>query len=141
MKIENVEDMYPLSPMQQGMLFHTLHQGEQGMYFEQAVDVIEGRIDPVALHKAWQEIVNRHPILRTIFLWEGVDEPLQIVRKQVELPWYKKNWQEFSSEERKTKLDALLEKDRQRGFQLSQAPLMRFYLIQVDPNVHYFIWS
>jgi amino acid adenylation domain-containing protein len=140
MKIKNVEDIYSLSPMQQGMLFHTLYASESRVYFEQLICTLEGNLSASAFEQAWQQVVERHPILRTAFLWEDLDEPLQIVRQQVKLSWEQHDWRELSPGEQQEQLEAFLQAERQRGFDLSQAPLMRLALIQVDENTYQFIW-
>src|SRR5215831_8169721 len=131
MTMKNVEDIYPLSPMQQGMLFHTLCAPRSGVYFEQLSCTLQGDLNIPAFHRAWQQVVDRHPILRTCFVWEGLDEPLQIVRQQVQLPWAQHDWQEFSPDEQQERLEVFLQADRERGFELTQAPLLRLALIQV----------
>ena len=82
-----LEDIYPATPLQQGMLYHTLYDPESGVYFEQAHCALEGDLRPEAFRRAWQQIVQRHAVLRTHFAWEGLDNPVQIVQRQVELPW------------------------------------------------------
>src|SRR5918911_5121433 len=62
---DNVEDIYELSPMQQGMLFHTLYSPDSGAYIEQSVFAVEGESDILAFERAWQRIIQRHTILRT----------------------------------------------------------------------------
>jgi surfactin family lipopeptide synthetase C len=69
MGLENLEDLYQLSPMQQGMLFHTIYAPESGAYFEQSVFTIKGELEVGAFERAWQHIIDRHPILRSSFLW------------------------------------------------------------------------
>jgi non-ribosomal peptide synthase protein (TIGR01720 family) len=75
-----VEDVYPLTPMQAGMVFHALSQGDQGVYFEQATSVLDGVDDPRVLGAAWQHVVDHTPVLRSRVVWEGVDVPLQRVK-------------------------------------------------------------
>jgi hypothetical protein len=94
----NVESIYPLSPLQQGMLFHTLFAPHTGVYFQQLNCVLRGEIDAGALRKAWERVVARHGALRTCFLWEEVDNPLQVVRKHVKLPWQEHDWSDVPAE-------------------------------------------
>src|SRR5215213_2026644 len=100
MKMKNVEDIYPLSPMQQGMLFHTIYAGEEGVYTEQLSCTIEGPLDVAAFKRALQQAVDRHPALRSYFLWEGLDEPLQVVRDRATLPWTEYDWRALPEGER-----------------------------------------
>src|SRR6266567_5365946 len=83
---EKFEDIYPLSPMQQGLLFHTLEAPESGVYCEQVALELEGNLEEEAFRQAWARVVERHTILRTSFMWEGLEEPLQLVRRRVRVP-------------------------------------------------------
>src|SRR3712207_2079595 len=83
MSRKNVEDIYPLSPLQQGILFHALYS--QGTaYAEQFPMLIEGPLDADALERAFRAVVHRHPALRTAFVWENVPQPLQVVMRDAE---------------------------------------------------------
>src|SRR5262249_44091758 len=77
----NVEDIYPLTPAQQGMLFHCLHRPSSGVYLDQVVcrlEVAEG-FDPAQLHRAFEHVMGRHPVLRSAMVWELADRPHQVV--------------------------------------------------------------
>ncbi|MBW4630838.1 MAG: amino acid adenylation domain-containing protein [Iphinoe sp. HA4291-MV1] len=139
--MKNIEDFYPLSPMQQGILFHTLYAPHSGVYCEQLSCTIAGDFNVSAFQQAWQQIIERHPILRTTFVWEGLKEPAQLVHKQVKLSWEQQDWRGLASVEQQEQLEAFLKTDRDRGFELSQAPLMRLTLVQLAENDYQFIWS
>ncbi|MBA2525656.1 MAG: non-ribosomal peptide synthetase, partial [Pyrinomonadaceae bacterium] len=139
--MKNVEDIYPLSPLQEGMLFHTLHAPESGVYFEQLSTVLGGDLEVASFKWAWQQVLDRHPSLRTAFLWERLDEPLQVVRSQVTLPWMQEDWRGVSPPEQQGRFEAFLEADRGRGFVLGQAPLMRCALIRLAEKAYQFVWS
>jgi amino acid adenylation domain-containing protein len=81
--MENVEDVYRLTPVQEGMLFHHVGNPDSSAYHVRAQVQLEGNVDPQTMERAWHEVVSAHPILRSHFLWDGLDEPLQIVRKEV----------------------------------------------------------
>ena len=137
----NIEDIYELSPMQQGMLFHTLYDPESGVYFEQLNFTLHGYLNVSAFKQAWQQVVARHPVLRTFFSWEELDKPLQLVNEQVELPWVDYDWRGLTPTEQQERLEAFLQLDRQQGFELNQAPLMRFALMRVQEDTYQFVWS
>ncbi len=139
--MENLEDIYELSPMQQGMLFHTLYNPQSNMYFEQTALTIRGRLDGAAFQTAWQEVLNRHPILRTAFYWEEMDKPLQVVHRQVELAWKAEDWRGQSPDASAQALDAFLLADQKQGFPLEEPPLMRFALLRFGEDGYYFVWS
>ena len=136
-----IEDIYPLSPMQQGMLFHTLYDPPSSLYFEQTSLTLGGNLQRDAFRQAWQQVIQQHPILRTAFIWEGVAEPVQVVKRAVPLPLVEEDWTHLTSEEQGERLSAFLEADRQRGFDLAAAPLMRLTLIQTAAQTHEFVWS
>lgn len=137
---DNVEAIYPLSTMQQGLLFQTLYS-ETWEYFQQVSYTLSGTLDPGALRRAWERAVERHPVLRTLFLWERGDRPLQVVRRQVALPWVTFDWRGLPESEQQERLEAFLEADREFGFDLSKAPLMRTALIRLGDEKYQFTWS
>src|SRR5271165_26424 len=138
---KNIESIYPLSPMQQGLLFHTLLAPKSGVYFEQILYTLTGNLQEAAFRLAWQQAVDRHEVLRTLFVWEGQKKPLQVVRRRVALPWEQLDWRGLSGDEQTVKLAAFLQTDRQRGCDLTQAPLMRLALIRMDETGYELIWS
>jgi len=132
-----LQDLYPLSPMQQGMLFHALYEPSSGVYFEQ-MQLTLSNLEPTAFKAAWQHQLERHSILRTAFLTEH--QPiLQVVQTEVPLLWREHDWREMSSETQDQQLSALLQEERSKGFDLNQAPLMRFDLIRLDEQRYEFI--
>jgi amino acid adenylation domain-containing protein len=141
MSVRNIEDIYRLSPMQQGMLFHSLYAPETGAYFEQASWTLRGDLNVTAFEKAWQTAVNRHTALRTAFMWEDLEEPLQVVYRNVDVPIKLLNWQEMDDTVLSAKLTEFLEADRAEGFHLSEPPLIRLTLIQTGKEVYKFILS
>ncbi|MDZ8085086.1 MAG: amino acid adenylation domain-containing protein [Nostoc sp. DedQUE12b] len=141
MNQNNIEDIYELSPLQQGMLFHTLVTPNSGMYFEQFCYALQTQVDVPAFQKAWQRVLDRHPILRTSFYWENLDKPYQVVYRQVDLPWDFQDWRELSSQEQEKHLEAFLAADCKQGFTLSQVPLIRLALIQVADKAYQFVFS
>lgn len=141
MKLHNVEDIYPLSPMQQGMLFHSLYEPKSTVYFEQFVCTLRGDIRTDLFRQAWQQLVDAHGVLRTCFIMETLEQPVQVVRQQVELPWQQFDWRLFSPEQQGSKLRAYLQTDRQQGFIFDQAPLIRCFLGRITERSYYFVMS
>lgn len=141
MKLENVADIYPLSPVQEGMLFHCLNSPESGVYVGYYTCKLVGQLNADAFQSAWQEMVARYSCLRTVFLWDGLEQPLQIVREKVELIISQQDWQKLSSTEQEIKLQQFLQSDRLQGFDLAKAPLMRLHLIQLSGKAYQFIWT
>ncbi|HEX8821363.1 MAG TPA: amino acid adenylation domain-containing protein, partial [Archangium sp.] len=131
----SIEDVYPLSPLQQGMLFHVLHASSTGMYLNQLSWELHGPLDVTALSRAWQETVARHAILRSAFFWEGLEEPLQVVLRDVQLPLRSEDWREVPISEREARFAAWIQADRRRGLKLERAPLLRFALLRMGERV------
>ncbi|MBN3958480.1 condensation domain-containing protein [Nostoc sp. NMS8] len=138
---ENIQDIYPLSPIQHGMLFHCLHAPEMELYHSQSVYTFSGNLNIDAFKYAWQQVATRHTILRTSFYWEELDKPLQVVHQQVEVPVDYQDWQELDPLEQQEHLQSFLESDRLRRFDFSQAPLMRLAIIQIQEHTYYLVWS
>ncbi len=140
-KTRNIFAIYPLSPMQQGMLFHSLYDPESRVYFKQMTIDFKGKIDVTAFASAWQKVVDRHSILRTLFVWENLSAPLQVVLKQVNLPWTNLDWVQLSPTEQQEQLKELLSTQKEQGFSFNQAPLMNCTLIKLSVDSYKFIWN
>ena len=136
-----VEDLYRLSPMQQGLLFHCLYAPQSGLYFEQMQNRFEGEFEVEGLKSAWREVMERHAILRSSYHWEGLSSPVQLVHAAVQPEWLEEDWRELSSDVQEQKLEHFLAADRERGFDFTHAPLMRFALLRLGDDVWQFVWS
>ncbi|WP_447008461.1 amino acid adenylation domain-containing protein [Saccharothrix isguenensis] len=136
-----VEDVYPLTPMQSGMLFHSLSEGDQRLYFEQLSFVLEGVTDSTVLARAWREVVERTPVLRSRVVWEGVDEPLQVVCRDVAVPIRELDWTGLSPDARDRELRDLLDLDRAAGVDLAAAPLLRVVLARLSDTEVRVVWT
>ncbi|MEH2062640.1 MAG: amino acid adenylation domain-containing protein [Nostoc sp.] len=137
---QNIQDIYPLSTMQEGMLFESLYAPDSGVYFEQITCTLTGNLDVEAFSQAWQQVVEKHSIFRTAFVWESLSQPLQVVYREVLVRVMTIDWGEFSKVEQQEQLETFLSAERQQGFQLSLAPLIRLYLIQLDSHSYQFVW-
>ena len=134
-----VEDIYPLSPLQEGLLFRVLQGPQTDDYFLHLSCRIEGRLDTNAFARAWRAVVARHTILRTAFLWSDLAEPLQVVKREVELPWEEADWRSLSDQG--ARLDDYLRDNRARGFDLTRPPLLRLALFRLADETHQLVWS
>ncbi|SMC85680.1 non-ribosomal peptide synthetase [Lentzea albidocapillata] len=130
--LPHVEDVYPLTPMQAGMVFHSL----DGVYVQQTSFVVTA--DPDELAAAWQRAVDRTPVLRSSVVWEGVPEPVQVVHAQAPVPIRHLDWTRGDREEL---LRALLESDRVEGMDLATAPLMRLTLARLPEDEVQVLWT
>ncbi|WP_439862472.1 amino acid adenylation domain-containing protein [Pseudomonas antarctica] len=128
-----IADLYPLSPMQQGMLFHTLYEPEAQAYINQLRLDIEG-LDLLAFGRAWQAALERHDILRSSFHWLDLDSAHQVIHRQVDL-------QLQVIEDPHADFDALADAERERGFELSTAPLFRLTLVRATGTAWHLIFT
>jgi amino acid adenylation domain-containing protein/non-ribosomal peptide synthase protein (TIGR01720 family) len=135
----NVEDLYPLAPLQEGILFHSTRAPASDPYFQQLTAGLAGPLDAAAFKGAWQRVLDRHPAPRTVFLWRKVERPLQLVRRTVEMPWTVEDWRGVPDLE--ARWQGLLAADRARGFDLERAPLMRVALVRTGEASHRLAWS
>ena len=134
--VERLADLYPLSPMQSGMLFHSLYDPQGSAYVNQLRIGISG-LDPARFKAAWQAVFERHDTLRTGFL-QG-EQPLQWVARSVELPFIEKDWRQQPAQE--NALNELARNELAQGFDLAAPPLMRLVLVRVSQDTHHFIWT
>ncbi|HEY4425459.1 MAG TPA: amino acid adenylation domain-containing protein, partial [Pyrinomonadaceae bacterium] len=135
----NVTDLFHLSPMQQGMLFHILYAPNTDVYLGQFSCVLQGDLDASALGIAWQQTLNRHEVLRASFIWENLDEPLQLIHESVSVPLEQHDWRVEANE--RERWEAFLVHERQRGFDLSTPPLMRLALVRLADDSYGFVWT
>ncbi|HWI16713.1 MAG TPA: amino acid adenylation domain-containing protein [Vicinamibacterales bacterium] len=136
-----VEDAYPLAPMQQGMVFHSLFEEHSGVDIIQLACVLEGDVRAELFQRSWQQVMDRHQALRTVFLAEHGAEPLQVVLEHVDLPWQVLDWRNVPVAERPSRLEEFLRADRSLGFPIDKPPLMRCAFIQLDAGCAQFVWS
>lgn len=135
-----VEDRYELSPLQEGMLIHSLAEQGVGMYVSQGVHTFD-QINVDAMEQAWQMVVDRHEVLRTSFTWDSLDKPQQVVHAQVRVNFEMHDLQPFADWEQKIKLRALLTADRNKGFDLSRPPLFRLHLLKRSEQSYYLVFT
>jgi thioesterase domain-containing protein len=138
---KNVEDIYPLTPMQHLMLLHSIQAGGNSVLFSQISYEIRGPLDAEAFRGAWQALVARHGALRTAFLWEGLAQPLQVVRTAVTLPYRSVDLSELSAEQRAGAIESLRREDAEAPLTLGRAPLMRCTLVRLGSERHLFLWA
>ncbi|TDC71920.1 amino acid adenylation domain-containing protein [Actinomadura sp. GC306] len=131
----DLEDILPLSPLQQGFFFHALFDaGDSDVYTAQFVLDLEGPLDVPALRTAAETLLRRHPNLRAAFWHEDLSRPVQVIPRTVELPW-----EEVAASE--AEADALVVRERARGFDMTAPPLLRFVLVRMGPERHRLVFT
>ncbi|MCK8108989.1 amino acid adenylation domain-containing protein [Pseudoalteromonas sp. 2CM41L] len=137
-KGKNVEDIYPATGMQQGLLFHSAL--ESGAYVNQSVfDCIELDVD--TFKQAWEQVLKRQSIFRTSFV--GIDEgnAHQLVNSDAKMPWHEVSLTHMGESEQLNVIESMRVADKQTGFDIEVAPLMRMHLIDLGNGRHRVIWS
>ncbi|WP_019925401.1 non-ribosomal peptide synthetase [Nocardia sp. BMG111209] len=137
----DVEDIYELSPLQQGMLLHSMYDGAADMYLSQHTYAIDGPLDTAALVRGWQSVLTAHPVLRTSFHWQGLDKPLQVVHRDVELPVRHHDWSADGDDRQRERLVHLQTEDRAAGIDPEVAPLQRLQVIRLGDDRHALMWT
>ncbi|MEZ5230345.1 MAG: condensation domain-containing protein [Acidimicrobiales bacterium] len=147
--LDGVDDLLPLTPAQTGMLFETLSQSDPEVYFEQVRFDLVGPLDLDRFRAAWQLVHEQHSMLRTVFLWDGLDEPLQAVLSEVELDW---NVVGVAGDDDAAAVsdgagsprewaDQLAAQRRSTGIDLGVGPISSFDLLPIDDQRMHVIWS
>lgn len=135
---ERIESVFPLLHMQGALLFHKLQAGRDEGFLQLSCS-LSGPLNVEVFQKAWQKVSQRHAVLRTSLHWEGISQPVQVIQPQVQLTWRMEDWREEAyTEEHFTQLRA---EDLLEDLPLTQAPVSRFHLIQIDDTTHLFLWS
>ncbi|MGA9770380.1 MAG: amino acid adenylation domain-containing protein, partial [Blastocatellia bacterium] len=139
--MKNVEDVYPLTPVQGGMLFHTLYEPGSGVYVENLGWTLKGALNISEFERAWQHVTDRHSILRTAFFSEGLEEPLQVVRRRVKLHIEYEDLRGLDAGQQQEHLDTYIHSERKRGFEMTKAPLIRLAILHWAEDTYRIVWS
>jgi len=139
-RLHAISAIYPLTPLQEGMLFHGLYDRQSAAYIEQFCCELHD-LDVQALQRSWEQLLNRHTILRTGFNYEELPIPVQYVYKTPRIPFEILDQRQLSPEQQEAAIEAYIEQDRERGFNYQEAPLMRITLIQTGERKYYMLWS
>ena len=136
-----IEDVYPLTPMQEGLLLHTLLEPGTGLYYMQDRYRINSALDPERFAQAWQAVIARHEALRASFCWNVGEDMLQVIHKPGSTPIEYLDWSADPQDEQEPRLQALLKAEREAGFDLlNQAPF-HLRLIRVAEARYWFMMS
>ena len=138
---DSLKDIYPLSPLQEGILYHDRLENGSPAYFQQSACRIEGSLDIRAFEAGWNTLIDRHDILRTIFVHKGMERPLQVVAKEKRIDLRFADISGLSEERQDAYLANHLDKDRKEGFSLSTEVPMRVAVIKRSADCHEIIWS
>ncbi|HET9256037.1 MAG TPA: amino acid adenylation domain-containing protein, partial [Pseudonocardiaceae bacterium] len=137
----SVEDIYPLTPLQAGILFHSLVDTASGAYLDQVRLLLDGVSDARALGLACQRVADRTPALRSAVAWHGVEQPLQVVHRRCSVPTTYHDWRDLPPQRREEELARVAEADRAAGMDLTTAPLLRLTIATITDDQVLLIWT
>ncbi|WNW10413.1 amino acid adenylation domain-containing protein [Pseudomonas sp. DTU_2021_1001937_2_SI_NGA_ILE_001] len=137
--MNNIEDIYSLSPTQHGLLFHSVVEADSRVYYQQLSLEIQGPLDTTAFRSAWQALMQRHAVLRSAFLWEDLDDAYQVVQQGIELPLSLLDWR--ARDDQQAALEALALEQRALPLELNDAPLMRVALVRLAEQRWHLTWT
>lgn len=139
-----LEDIYMLTPMQEGMLFHSIYERESAAYFEQVSYRLHGHMEPLWVEKSINELFKRHDILRTAYVFKEMDRPLQLVLNERRVDFTYRDLRGGETDDRgdiETQVRDFKMADRRRSFNLEEDVLMRVTMLHVKNNEYEFVWS
>ncbi|BCJ33854.1 hypothetical protein Athai_13570 [Actinocatenispora thailandica] len=139
--MSEVEDIYPVTPMQAGLVFHCVAENQRGLYVVQMRFDLVGPLDAEALRTSWRATVARHEALRTAVIWDGVTRPVQAVLRTVELPFITHDLRGVDAAAQPDSVADIMRADRMHGYDLAEAPLMRVLLVRMSEERHLMVWS
>ncbi|GAB2724272.1 amino acid adenylation domain-containing protein [Streptomyces bullii] len=139
--VSGLQDVLPLSPLQQGMLFHARFTDGADAYTVQKVFGLAGPLSADAFTRACQAVVERHTALRAGFAQSAAGEPLQLVARHVTVPVHHHDLRALAAEERDARLAELLARDKRTRFDLADPPLLRFSLVRLEDERHLLVLS
>ncbi|WP_139487924.1 non-ribosomal peptide synthase/polyketide synthase [Brevibacillus dissolubilis] len=136
-----IEKIYPLANMQKGMLFHAMEDASSTAYFQQTVMQLRGVVDPAILEDSFNEIMQRHEILRASFEFQRVEEPRQVIMEQRNAEFAYMDIRDLSHPDKDMYVEKVLNQDKAKGFDLSKDTLMRVSLIRTEEASYTLVWS
>ncbi|HKT05813.1 MAG TPA: amino acid adenylation domain-containing protein [Rugosimonospora sp.] len=129
-----VRAVWPLTPLQEGLLFHALHDGANDAYTVQLALDLDGPLDPGALRVAAQTLLDRHPNLRVAFIADAARQPVQVVPERVSLPWRYLDLSGVHPQQQPARLRALMADEHDTPFDMHHPPLIRMALVALGPR-------
>ncbi|MEV2250526.1 amino acid adenylation domain-containing protein [Streptomyces sp. NPDC050147] len=136
-KANALAEVWPLSPLQEGLLFHTSFDGEgPDVYALQTVISIAGPLDPECFRASWQALLDRHAALRASFHERKSGAPVQLIARTVQLPWQETDLSGLAEPERTARAAELAAQEHAKRLDLAAAPLLRLLLIRLADQRH-----
>jgi amino acid adenylation domain-containing protein/non-ribosomal peptide synthase protein (TIGR01720 family) len=134
-------DVLPLSPLQQGLLFHSLYDGAASVYTVQTILELTGDLQPHRLRRAIELLLDRYPNLRVSVYHEGLEQPVQVIPSTVDLPWREVDLSMLDKDVRSLRCAEIVSAEKAQGFMFSAGPLLRFVLVRLAPERHVLMFT
>jgi amino acid adenylation domain-containing protein len=136
-----IEDSYPLGPLQARMLSRYRSAPVPGLYAMQRLALVQGELNVEAFARGWQQVIDRHALLRTSFAWEGLVEPLQLVHTEASLTLEQQDWRALSPSAQEQHLQAYLQTVQASGLQLERPCILRLLVARVAEDIYRLVIS
>ena len=134
-------NIYPLTSMQQGMLFHSLKDSDSGVYTEQTILDIKGNLNIELFEKTFNYLIEKHEIFRTAFIYNKLEEPKQVVLSERKVDLEVFELKTFTKEQSERKFQEILHKDKVKGFDIEKDTLLRLKIFVLSEDRYKVIWS
>lgn len=138
---EKIVDILPLTPTQYGMLYHSFIAADSGIYVSHLVNQIRGDLNVEIFHRAWQAVVDKYDIFRTVFVDLDKDKPVQVIQDAATINFKALDWSNVNEEQQELSFDQLVSDDKRTGFQFDKAPLLRIYVVKLNEYTHRILLS
>ncbi len=138
---KDIADIYPLSPMQEGMLFHALMDKSSHAYFEQTTLEIDGELDIDIFEKSLENIIQKHEVLRTVFIYETLEKPVQVVLRRRKANISYEDITQLNQNSKAEYIEKLKKADIETGFDLTKDTLIRAAIIKEAERKYQIVWS
>ncbi|MEK4444282.1 MULTISPECIES: amino acid adenylation domain-containing protein [unclassified Niallia] len=136
-----IEDIYPVTPMQRAILFHNIFYANKGLNSQQIYWILEGDLQVEIFQKSWEKVINAHPILRTSFRWRKLKAPIQILYRRIPFDFEYIDWSMMDTTSHQSRINEFIDYERTKGINSTHLPLVRFKLIRLSTNEHFFMFT
>lgn len=138
---QGIQNVYGVTPMQEGMIFHSLLDQKSQTYLQQFSFLVSMTIDLELFEQSINEVINKYEALRTNYIYKDVKKPLQVVLKKRTLKTVYKDISGLDKDEQLSVINEFINKDRVKGFDLAKEILIRVKIFKVEEAKYQMIWS
>ena len=142
MSDQQIENIYPLTALQQGILFHSISAPDSGVFIDQIYFDVQLNDEQVSMFKrSWNHLIDRHGVLRTAIIWKDIKQPVQVVKTDCEPDWQFHDYSMLASDMQIDRFGQLLAADRYTDFDLTRPPLSRHHFIRIKDGHYRVLWT